>query len=98
MTPDGLPLFAAKWSNTSAQAAASIRKLAPTLRELVLAHVKAAGGATCDEIELVLHFTHQTASARVNELMRMGALVDSGKRRRTRSGRNATVWVLARKP
>lgn len=66
-----------------------------TLRARVWAHVERCGhhGATCDEIERDLGLTHQTASARVNELVKAGRLVDSDERRKTRSGRNATVWV-----
>lgn len=50
-------------------------------------------GATCDEIESVMGYTHQSASARVTELKALGKIVDSGLKRKTRSGRNATVYV-----
>lgn len=51
-------------------------------------------GATCDEIEVALRLSHQTASARVTEAKARGEIVDSGSRRPTRSGRSAAVYVI----
>ncbi len=67
------------------------------LREVVLNAIRDAGaeGLSSDEAEVVLTMTHQTVSARVHELARAGAIVDTGKRRRTRSKRLATVWRAA---
>ena len=53
-------------------------------------------GMTCDEVERWTGLSHQTASARVNELWMAGRLQDSGLRRKTRSGRNAAVYVATR--
>jgi hypothetical protein len=61
------------------------------------------GGKTCDEIEVKTGFTHQCASARVNELAnwkddngREAPLIErKGVRRKTRTGRSADVYVLA---
>jgi len=50
-------------------------------------------GATVDELEKKLHLSHQSCSPRVLELRQKGLVVDSGKRRLTRSGRRARVWV-----
>lgn len=63
----------------------------------ILELVRGAGanGHTCDEVEVKLDLTHQTASARVHDLMRAGEIVLAGFKRPTRSGRNATVWVAA---
>ena len=47
-------------------------------------------GATCDEIELALNISHQTASARCSELKASG-LIHSIGIRPTRSGRGAAV-------
>ena len=82
-------------SDTSQEAAAEIVALTPTLRAKVLLHVLGQGehGATCDEVEQALGLSHQTASARVHELAQLGDLVDSGHRRKTRSNRNAAVYV-----
>jgi hypothetical protein len=64
------------------------------LRLVVLGAIQRAGGAgrTTDEVEVETGLSHQTASARVNELRNGGAIVPAGKRP-TRSGRNAVVYV-----
>jgi predicted transcriptional regulator len=65
------------------------------LRNRVLDFIglRGADGATCDEVEQAMRLTHQTASARINELMNAGKIREGG-RRKTRSGRSATVWVV----
>lgn len=65
------------------------------LRGIIGRAVRRTGerGATCDEIEVVTGLTHQTASARCTELLRDGVLIDTGQRRRTRSGRTARVMI-----
>lgn len=80
----------------SQEAKASLKDALPKLQGKVLAWLQARGklGGTCDELELATNLRHQTASARVNELGKMGKIVPAGKRK-TRSGRNATVWVVA---
>lgn len=86
---------------TSKEAADSMRQAAPTIRARVLASITAAaGGLTCDQIEVGMNLTHQTASARIAELARMGHIrpaMQSGRpvRRRTRSGRSARVYIAA---
>ena len=50
-------------------------------------------GATCDELEIRLGLSHQTASAAITEMAKSGMIVDSGERRHTRSGRKARVYV-----
>jgi len=50
-------------------------------------------GAICDEAEVALGMTHQTASARFSELRRLGLLEDTGRSRLTRSGRPARVHI-----
>lgn len=51
-------------------------------------------GATDDELEVALGLPHQTASARRNGLRDDGWLTDSGRKRPTRSGVDAIVWVV----
>lgn len=82
-------------SETSRAAAASMVPTAGTLCARVLAHIKSKGsvGATCDEIELAFDGRHQTISARVRELSLGGQIQDRGGKRKTRSGRNAVVYV-----
>jgi DNA adenine methylase len=81
-------------SNTSEQALASVAGNAAQVRARVLAEIKShPGGLTCDAVESNLDMRHQTASARVNELMTDGSIIDSGLQRPTRSGANAIVWL-----
>jgi len=84
--------------DTSRLAAAIIRASAEGLRHRVLGAIRDLGehGAICDEIECALDITHQTASARVHELAWAGFIQDSGRQRKTRSGRAAVVWVAVR--
>jgi hypothetical protein len=82
---------------TSRLAAASMKASVEGLRNRVLGAIRHLGdhGASCDDVEMVLDMTHQTASARVHELAWAGFIQDSGRQRKTRSGRAAIVWVAA---
>lgn len=51
------------------------------------------GGQTCDELEIALEMRHQTCSASITKLLYGKHLFDTGKRRPTRSGRAARVYV-----
>ena len=83
-------------TDTSIEAAKSIVQFLTRDRSRVYECVIEHGGATCDEVEAGLQMRHQTASARLHDLhSRASLLVDSGQRRKTRSGRGATVWVAA---
>ena len=85
----------------SKEAAQSMRETTETLRGRVLKAIsESPDGLTCYEVECKTGLTHQTASARIWELRgfpsksgRPAYLLDSGQRRRTASGRNATVWI-----
>lgn len=81
----------------SAEAHRSIVATKESLRRQVIAFVAGRGlvGATSDEIEAALGLPHQTVSARITEAKAGGDLVQSGGRRPTRSGRNASVLVAA---
>lgn len=84
-----------KGSQTSKDAAESMKESAGSLRKRILAYIRTLpSGATCDEIELSLGLRHQTASARIAELKHGGKLKSIG-RRPTRSGRQADVMVAA---
>lgn len=89
-----MPAFA-RGSDTSQAAASAVASVARQIRFRVLAEIQSRGadGLTCDEIEHVLDLKHQTASARVNELMEEKLIVDSTQRRATRSGCKAVVWI-----
>lgn len=84
-----------KDSDTSRAAAESQIPTVMSLQSLVLLRVLHAGrrGLTCDEIEEQMSGRHQTISARVRELVQLGRIRDLGLRRKTRSGRNARVYV-----
>lgn len=81
-------------TDTSAAAAKNMKAKAPLLREQVRTAVAShPEGMTCDEAEIALGLSHQTCSARLNELVARSDIVDSGNRRPTRSGRKAIVYV-----
>jgi predicted transcriptional regulator len=79
----------------SQEAHESIKPQKQFICDRVMESIKArhSQGMTCDEVEIALGLTHQTASARVNELMKKKLIIDSTLRRKTRSGRKATVWI-----
>lgn len=92
-------------SATSRAAARSIEAGRGTDKAAIWRYVHDQGehGATCDEIEVALGLPHQTASARVREMVlaatddKLRGLVRSGRTRATRSGRQADV-LLAWEP
>lgn len=51
-------------------------------------------GATDDEIQVALRLSGDTQRPRRIDLIRGGFLRDSGRTRKTRKGRDATVWVV----
>lgn len=67
------------------------------LGQRVLDFVQSAGshGATCDEAMNTLGLTHQSASPRFTDLQDRGLIVRTDRRRMTRSGRPAAIYVLA---
>lgn len=82
-------------TDTSEAAAEALPNGGADLRERALWFIAQRGnlGATCDEVEQWMGVRYQTASARINELHRAELIVDSGERRKTRSGRTAKVWT-----
>ncbi len=86
-------------SETSQAAAASIKKDASRLRNIVLDSFRAAGsaGLTSNEVELKLGMRQSTASARVRELVLLGWLEEAGERK-TASGRTAKVFTARSEP
>lgn len=84
-------------TETSLQAHESQKDKAPNDGARILRFIKdIPSGRTCDEVETLLQFSHQTASARIRDLSKGGFLVDSGIRRKTRTGRAATVWKASK--
>ena len=74
MTTSDLPLFnydvaPHNGTDTSAEAAESIRPNLNAMRSLVLSHIKTSeDGLTCEQLEGLTGLKHQTVSARLNEL------------------------------
>ena len=105
MTFDDLPLFLpmphyVATSDTSYDAAKSIRSDLSALRRQVLATVQAAPqGITCERLEAITGLKHQTASARLKELQDLRQIewrIDprTGKHHRAvnASGRSAKLY------
>jgi hypothetical protein len=82
-------------SDTSREAAESVLDDARRLRGVVYMRIASSGlvGMTCDEVEEAMNGRHQTISARIKELLNEGRIIDSGKRRATRSKRQARVYL-----
>lgn len=77
-------------TDTSRAAAESVD--AAGLRAKALDHLRrATDGLTSDELEQITGWPHQTASARLRELVLRGDAWDSPARRPTRHGRKAIV-------
>lgn len=91
-----MPLFV-PGSETSRAAAESMVEAAGTLRSKVRIYIVTEGydGATDDEVEVALGLKSNTARPRRHELMERSLVMDSGRTRKTRSGRDATVWIAA---
>lgn len=97
MTAPVLPSAPHNHTPTSQAAAASLSpETLGHLHTVILAAIRGSGltGMTCDQVELELQLSHQTASARVHELARRGRIVTDSTRP-TRSGRRAQVWRAA---
>lgn len=82
---------------TSRIAARRIAGRAASLRGEVLALLVERGdhGATDEETQLALGLASNTQIPRRWELVKLGLVVASGRRRPTRSGCPATVWIVA---
>jgi len=81
--------------DTSREAHEHVKPRKVTLRERVLRYVVGCGehGATDEEMQTALGMDPNTQRPRRRELVQAGYIVDSGKRRETRTGRNAIVWI-----
>ena len=86
-----------KHSSTSQAAAESIAPKAGAMERAVLAFLKHRGdfGATDEEMQYHLAMVGNSQRPRRIALVSKGLARDSGHTRTTRSGRQATVWVVA---
>lgn len=94
-----LPPFV-RTSDTSLAAAKSKVGETASDRKRVFDVICERGDATCDEVEAITGLPHQNVSARIWELKgpKFGWIVDTGRRRHTRSGRLAAVYQEHSKP
>jgi CRP-like cAMP-binding protein len=83
---------------TSNEAAAAIEPFSQRQRDILYAYVcdQYMLGTTNQEAEEALGMPAQTITPRMLELRKEGLVVDSGMKRKTRSGRRAIVWIDAR--
>jgi len=83
-------------STTSRQASRRIVPTQGSLKAAVHNYIESCGthGCTDDEVQIELDMNPSTQRPRRVELVRDGMVIDSGRQRKTRSGRNATVWVI----
>lgn len=84
-----------KHSSTSHAAAVSAKPSAATLRLQIDAYLSSVGksGATDEEMQNHTQITPNTQRPRRVELVESGRVFDSGFKRKTKSNRDATVWV-----
>ena len=80
---------------TSQEAARRALGRTGSQRRAIYEEIRSRGtdGLTCDEICVILQLLVQSATPAINSLARDGWLEDSGRRRNTRSGNAAIVWV-----
>lgn len=85
-------------SDTSRAARDAIEPRAATLRRAVLEFIRGRGsdGATDEECQDGLGMNPSTQRPRRVELVMTGLVADSGRTRKTKSNRNATVWVAGK--
>ena len=82
-------------SATSTSAAKAIEPVAGTQRALIVERIRDAQslGMTDGEIQYECEMAGDTVRPRRGELQKDGLIVDSGRTRKTASGRDAVVWV-----
>ncbi len=87
---------AQRHSVTSVAAAEAIKPTAAILRQRVYDHITASGGCTDNEGIIATGIAGSTWRPRRTELVADGSVRDSGKTRKTESGRSAVVWEVAK--
>ena len=98
----GLPLFMEptpvhNGTRTSVDAAHAIKPHAVTLRGRVLTFLAGcADGATAEEVEAGTGLRGNTVRPRLVELRESGCVRDSGRTRKSASGRACVVWEFVR--
>lgn len=83
-------------SATSREAAEAIQSRANGMRQRVLAYLQQhSEGATDEQLATALAMNPSTLRPRRIELVESGMVSNSNRTAKTRSGRNAVVWVAA---
>lgn len=84
-------------ATTSRDAAERVAPSAKAWREKIMQRLAALGaeGATADELVVFYGVQHNTIAPRLTELKSAGRIVHGGRRRPTRSGSLAIVWLAA---
>jgi hypothetical protein len=91
--PETLPFQA--HSGTSREAAGDMRGIAVSKRAAVLMVIEqSTHGRTDEEIQRMLKLNPSTQRPRRIELVQAGKVRDSGRTRKTKGGRAATVWEV----
>ena len=88
-----------KGPETSAEAADDIASISGHLRKLTTRSYTEVGedGLTAEETANRVGYPRVSIQPRISELVRLGVLRDSGRRRvNASSGKRAVVWVLAK--
>jgi hypothetical protein len=93
----GTAAGAARTSETSQAAAASLQPTLGARQAAVLRVIRDGRGATCAEVAEHLTLPMHSISGRIVELRKQGRIHDTGQRRAGPSGRLGTVWH-ARRP
>ncbi len=85
-----------KAQETSALAAVSVADKAPILRARCLKLIgESVEGLTGNEMAAAMGWDITSIRPRLTELVRLGKIINSGKRRPTPSGCTAMMWVVA---
>lgn len=81
-------------SATSRQAAESIQRHIGPLHRRILQWMEQNVGGTDEQIGDALNIPPNTFRPRRRELEKLGRIKDSGQTAKTKSGRDAIVWIL----
>ena len=86
-------------ADTSRLAASEADERAPSRRQIVRDLIRGRGeqGATIDELQLTTGWLVQSVCPIVRVLVECAEVIDSGRRRPTRSGAPAKIWIPVRR-
>lgn len=82
-------------ADTSKEAFASTKpETRETLKWKILEFIKLRGTATCEAVEQMFALAHQSASARISELLRANKIEITADRDVTKSGRGCRIYKV----